>query len=122
MTTKQIFTKAKDGVLYFLRMKYNKYIIVLALGVFIVGFLGDYCVVAHVQNKARISELKAEISHNLAVTKSNQEQISKLQHDPKTVEKVGRERYFMKADDEDVFVLSDDEVAPESIIGNETVE
>ena len=36
-------------------------------------------------------------------------QIRKLDSDPKAIEKIARERYFMKADDEDIFVLSDDE-------------
>ena len=32
-----------------------------------------------------------------------------LDRNPKAIEKIARERYFMKADDEDIFVLSDDE-------------
>ena len=122
MTLKKALIKTKDATLAFLRLKYNKYIIVLALGVFIVGFLGDNSVVAHLRNKVRIGELKKEISRNISVTKSNQEQIDKLHTDLKTVEKVGRERYFMKTDDEDIFVLSNDEKTPENIIEDETVE
>ena len=122
MAVKKVLTKTKDVMMAFLRLKYNKYIIVLALGVFIVGFLGDNSVVAHLRNKVRIGELKREVAHHIAVTKSNVEQIDKLQTDLKSVEKVGRERYFMKTADEDIFVLSDDVQTPESIIGNETVE
>ena len=44
-----------------------------------------------------------------------------LDKDPKAIEKIARERYFMKTDDEDIFVLSDDQsAAPQS--NNETVE
>ena len=32
-----------------------------------------------------------------------------LDSNPKAIEKIARERYFMKADDEDIFVLSDDQ-------------
>jgi len=32
-----------------------------------------------------------------------------LRRDPKAIEKIARERYFMKTDDEDIYVLSDDE-------------
>jgi len=117
-----ILKKTKELAMSFYRMKFKKYIIVLALGVILVGFLGDNCVVAHLQNKSRISELKAEIDYHLALTKSNQEQVDRLRTDPKAVEKVGRERYFMKTADEDVFVLSDDETSEQSIIENETVE
>ena len=35
-------------------------------------------------------------------------QIRLLDSDPNAMRKIARERYFMKADDEDIFVLSDD--------------
>ncbi|MBR1415513.1 MAG: septum formation initiator family protein [Prevotella sp.] len=106
----------------FVHLRFKKYVLVLALGVLIVGFLGDNSVVAHLNNKARINELKGEIAVNQAVTKANQERLYKLQSDPKAVEKVGRERYFMKHDDEDVFVLSDDEPLNDNAVDDETVE
>jgi len=106
----------------FVHLRFKKYVIVLILGVVIVGFLGDNSVVAHLSNKQRIGELKAEIAHHLALTRNNQEQIEKMQTDPKAVEKVGRERYFMKMDDEDVFVLSDDQQVAESVLEDESVE
>ena len=44
-----------------------------------------------------------------------------LEADPKAMEKIARERYFMKADDEDIFVLEDDPKNT-NILSNETVE
>ena len=38
-----------------------------------------------------------------------------------TIEKIARERYFMKMDDEDIFVLSDDQRTPNTH-SNETVD
>lgn len=122
MTVKGVLRKTKDLGVRFLHLKFKKYVIVLALGVLIVGFLGDNSVVAHLRNKSCINELKTDIARHIAITKSNQEQVRRLQSDPKAVEKVGRERYFMKMDDEDVFVLSDDAAAEEQIIDDETVE
>jgi len=122
MTAKQILKKAKGVAMGFVHLRFKKYVIVLILGVVIVGFLGDNSVVAHLSNKQRIGELKAEIAHHLALTRNNQEQIEKMQTDPKAVEKVGRERYFMKMDDEDVFVLSDDQQVAESVLEDESVE
>ena len=43
-------------------------------------------------------------------------------NDPKAMEKIARERYFMKADDEDIFVLSDDERSTNTFATNETAE
>ena len=122
MTIKGALKKSKDLGVRFLHLKFKKYLIVLALGVLVVGFLGDNSVVAHLRNKTRINELKSEITRNINITKKNQEQVRKLQSDPKTVEKVGRERYFMKMDDEDVFVLSDDAVTTDQFLDDETVE
>jgi cell division protein FtsB len=36
-------------------------------------------------------------------------QILELNRNPKAMERIARERYFMKHDDEDIFVLSDDD-------------
>jgi cell division protein FtsB len=38
------------------------------------------------------------------------------------MEKIARERYYMKADDEDIFVLSDDEREAKPLETNERVE
>lgn len=122
MEMKEILKKAKSGMKHFLRLRFKKYIIVVVLGVLLVGFLGDNSVVGHIKNKKRIDELKAEIAHYSALTKSNLEQVDQLLNDPKAVEKVARERYFMKTDNEDVFVLSDDPVDQENIVEDETVE
>lgn len=103
-------------------MKFKRYIVVLALGVVIVGFLGDNSVMAHLKNKQRINELTEEINQNLAMTHHNQESLHQLQTDPKTVERIGRERYFMKKADEDVFVLSDDPQTDPLFYEDESVE
>ena len=103
-------------------MHINKYAVVLAAGILLVGFLGDNSVVAHMNKKNRISELKAEIAEHQALTKANLQRLYELQTDINTVERIAREQHFMKMDDEDVFVLSDDDPNPTPPIANETVE
>ncbi len=121
MDRKEFLRKTKKVVKTIINV--NKYLVVLALGVLLVGFIGDNSVVSHLQKKQYINELKAEIARNENITKANTEQIARLKQDKKAVEKVAREHFFMKMDDEDVFVLSDDSTAPESPAeSNETVE
>ena len=60
------------------------------------------------RNTQRISELEGEIEKYDNLNKKNQARIRELDGNPKAIEKIARERYFMKADDEDIFVLSDD--------------
>ena len=52
----------------------------------------------------------------------DQAQIKELDRNPKAIEKIARERYFMKADDEDIFVLSDDDRDVKPLETNERVE
>ena len=50
------------------------------------------------------------------------ELLNKMKLNPTTIAKIARERYFMKTDDEDIFVLSDDENPVENESQNETTE
>ena len=50
------------------------------------------------------------------------QQLKELKTDPKAIARVARERYFMKADNEDIFVLSDDEHSTENTGKNETTD
>lgn len=120
MTRKEFIQKAKKVAKSIMHV--NKYLVVLALGVLLVGFFSDSSVVAHIGNMSRMKELRAEIAQHKALTKANLEQIYLMQTDMKVVERVAREQHFMKMDDEDVFVLSDDDPKPQTLTGNETVE
>ena len=99
-----------------------KYTLVCLLGVLIVGFLDENSVWNHFKNQRRISELEEEIDKYNAAYERDQAQIRQLNKDPKAMEKIARERYFMKADDEDIYVLSDDDRTPKPIVNNETTE
>lgn len=116
--------KIKEVLLNIIQLWYFKYVVVCVLGILIVGFLDENSVLSHFNNVNRIGELREEIVKYEEINAKNKEQIRKLQEDPKAIEKIARERYFMKADDEDIFVLSDEgeeEVNPEpKPVKNET--
>ena len=86
-----------------------KYIVVALIAVILIGFVDENSIWSHLRNKQRISELEDEIEQYTERYHQDQEKIRTLDANPKAIEKIARERYFMKADDEDVFVLSDDE-------------
>lgn len=86
-----------------------KYAIVIAVAVVIVGFVDENSVYNHFKNLSKISELQDEIDKYRAIYNRDQAQLYRLETDPKAIEKIARERYFMKRADEDVFVLSTDE-------------
>lgn len=86
-----------------------KYILVTVFAVVFIGFLDENSVWHHYKNVRYISELQDEISLYNERHRDALSQIRQLDASPKAIEKIARERYFMKADDEDIFVLSDDQ-------------
>jgi cell division protein FtsB len=96
--------------------------VVCVVGVLIVGFLDENSLWSHMKNRQRIDELQEEKARYNADFKRDQAQIRELNSNPKAMERIARERYFMKADDEDIFVLSDDDRTPKSIVDDETTE
>lgn len=85
-----------------------KYTVVAVFAVVFIGFVDENSVWSHFRNEQTISDLEEEIEKYEAEHKQNQQRIRELDKDPKAIEKIARERYFMKADDEDIFILSDD--------------
>ena len=90
------------------RSKPLKYVVVAIVGIVIVGFADDNSVWNHYHNKRKIAELQDEIDRFRSQYDQDVARLKSLENDPKAVEKMARERYFMKTDDEDIFVLSDD--------------
>lgn len=100
-------------------LNHYKYLIVVVLGVLVVGVIDDNSFMRRIQYEMQISELKEEIERYNHRNDLDSKQLKELKHDPKAIEKIARERYFMKADDEDIYVLSDD-IKPDN--SNETIE
>ena len=118
----KVLSSIKLFALKVLRAQATNYTVVCLLGVLIVGFLDENSIWSHFKNKQRISDLEEEIAKYNADYERDQAQIRELTRNPKAMEKIARERYFMKADDEDIFVLSDDDREAKPIVSNETAE
>lgn len=99
-----------------------RYLIVIVLGLVLVTFVDEYSVMRYLQLRSDISETRAEIERYAAQYDHDTRQLRELRHNPRAVERVARERYFMKNDDEDVFVLSDDPRETDNLLNNETTE
>ena len=85
-----------------------KYVIVIVIGVAIVGFVDENSYLSKIKYNKQIEELRAEIDELNAQFIADSLRLNELDHNPAAIEKIARERYFMKADDEEIFVLSDD--------------
>lgn len=118
----KVIDSIKKYTLCIWRSQALKYVVVCAAGVLIVGFLDENSLWNHLKNRERISELMEEKARYNEVFERDKAQIRNLERNPKAMEKIARERYFMKADDEDIFVLSDDERAPKSVVSDATAQ
>lgn len=89
-------------------LPFVKYAVISIIGIVLVGFVGENSLMAHLRNKSYISKLSDEIEEYNNRYTNDMRQIRELNRNPKAIERIARERYFMKHDDEDIFVLSDD--------------
>ena len=79
------------------------------LGVLIVGVLDENSFMKRIQYELQINELEDQISKYKTQHEADSKKLRELRCNPKAIEKIARERYFMKADNEDIYVLDDDE-------------
>lgn len=87
---------------------HNRYWIVAILGVLIVGVLDENSFMKRVKLEMQINDLKMQIADFNTQYEEAEMKLKQLRMNPKAITKIARENYFMKADDEDIFVLSDD--------------
>ena len=92
-----------------------KYLIVVVVGLVFVVFLDEYSIVRRCRNQSQIIQLQDEIDKYNREEKAASDQLKELQRNPKAIEKIARERYFMKADDEDIYVITHDKQLEEQI-------
>ena len=118
----KVLTSIKAYVLRMWSSVYFKYAVVCVVGILLVGFLDDNSLWNHFKNLQHIEELSREKEKYNADFQRDQAQIKELNKNPKAMEKIARERYYMKADDEDIFILSDDERDAKPLETNEKVE
>ena len=118
----KVLNSIKKYTLIVWRSQALKYAVVCVVGVLIVGFLDENSLWNHLKNRERIDELMEEKAHYNADFERDKAQIRELDRNPKAMEKIARERYLMKTDDEDIFVLREENEEPEEAVNDETAE
>ena len=97
-------------------LAHHKYLIVIIAGVLIVGVVDDNSIRQHIKYQLQIATLREEIGKYREQYEKDSRQLKEMRQGPDVFGKIARERYFMKSDDEDIFVLSTDlpdEVVPQ---------
>lgn len=85
----------------------NKYLLLLVgFGVYI-SFFDDHNLIDRWQTQRKIRELQKEYEYYQNEIKQNKEKIKLLQNDTEYLERFARENYYMKAKDEDIFIIKE---------------
>ena len=96
------------------RYKYHVAIFVFLL---IIGVLDENRLYTQYQRHVEIGNLQREINKYQSQYDAETAQLQALRNDPSSVERMARERYFMKRPNEDVFVFVNDsaEISSETL-------
>lgn len=83
-----------------------KYLIVTFFALLITVFLDENSLMKRLEYKFQIADLEKEIENYNRKYEADSKRLKELERNPKMIERIAREKYFMKAKDEDVFVFS----------------
>ena len=82
-----------------------KYVAAILIFLLIIGVLDENSLYTRYQRRMDISNLKREINKYQSQYEAESALLQALRDDPAAVERMARERYFMKRPNEDVFVF-----------------
>ncbi len=85
-----------------------KYIIVVVVGTLLITVIGENSMLQRFKYSRQIANLEDEIEKQDMKYVQDSLRLVELERNPEEIRKIARERYFMKASDEDIFVLSDE--------------
>lgn len=72
-------------------------------------FFSDYNLRIRWKSDNNIKKLKKEIQYYKDEIESNRNKMNEIHADDESLEQYGREKYFFKKENEDVFILNEDE-------------
>ncbi|WP_321436677.1 septum formation initiator family protein [uncultured Bacteroides sp.] len=91
----------------------HKYWITVLLFLTIIGFLDENSMVRRISNIQKINKLQESIKEYQADYDENTKRLNELTTNPRSIEKVAREKYLMKKTNEDIYVIQDENIEEE---------
>ncbi len=95
-----------------LQLLQNKYVIATVVILIWMLFLDRNNLIHQVQKSMQLEELKAEKAYYKEKIQETQKARQDLMKNRQSLEKFAREEYFMKKQDEDVYIIVEDENKP----------
>ena len=87
----------------------NKYIIVTLIFAVIIIFVDQYNIFSQVKNHKILKETKKQVEFYEQEIKNQQDILDNLHKDSVLMERIAREKYMMKRDNEVIYVIEADE-------------
>jgi cell division protein FtsB len=88
----------------------NKFLLSFVTFLVILFFFDENNIFVQIQRNTRLRELKASKKHLSEQIVNTREEFNLLNTSTKTIEKYAREKYLMKKDNEDLFVISPENI------------
>lgn len=85
----------------------NKYLIAFAAFAVVMLFLDKNDLFTQYQRQKDLGKLQQSKRHYTAELAAERKQLEALENNPATVEKLAREKYLMKRDNEELFIISE---------------
>lgn len=86
-----------------------KYIIAFVIFGVIITFLGETSLINRLEQQKEIAHLKSEIDQYNRKFAKDKQLLNNLKSDQDALKEVARERYYMKTEDEDIFLIEDED-------------
>ena len=86
----------------------NKYLIATLFFIVWMLFFDHNDIFLHLQYRKELNELKADKKYYQEQIDLTRKEVDLIKSNPQAMEKVAREQYLMKKDDEDVFVVGEE--------------
>ncbi len=89
--------------------KLGKYHIAIAIFLFIILIWDDNNIFNRIMLDHKINQLQSEIEHYEGIIQESTDRINELKTNSDNLEKFARENYLMKKNDEDIFIVEEEE-------------
>ena len=83
----------------------NKYLVFFLLFIFWIIFLDDYNLINQNQMKSKVDNLKDQKEFYITEIKKDSTELFNLKNDSSKQERFAREKFLMKKDNEDLFII-----------------
>lgn len=89
-------------------VRIHKYGVTLVAFILIIGVLDENSWIERLKHRREINKLNTEIRHYRKQFEDDSKLLKEISTNPEALEKVAREKYLMKKDNEDIFIFEQD--------------